>query len=212
MTLSVPPFPTDDEIPSPQKMSNLLVCALPEPDRSAANKLLMQHILPVKLAGIDYHPRPQRLSVRVYIEISRELSARPANMRLHALKLVATGTELQRLSRDALNLAITRFLLHNTGELDAEKLERWLTPAVQDLRELSEPEIVGQASALGRALESWKRSVASEYPAEWSKYRLTFLQTEATLGNVARNTFDAACGSLLEFLRDAGRSPETISL
>ena len=208
MTLSVPPFPTNDELPSPQKMSNLLVCALPEPDRSAANKLLMQHILPVKLAGIDYHPRPQRLSVRVYIEISRELSARPANMRLHALKLVATGTELQRLSRDSLNLAITRFLLDNTGELDAEKLERWLTPAVQDLRELSESEITEQASALGKALESWKQSVASDYPAEWPKYRVTYRHTKATLDNITENNFDAACGSLLEFLRDAGRSPK----
>ena len=33
MSLSVPPFPPDDDYPSPQRMANHLVCALPEPDR-----------------------------------------------------------------------------------------------------------------------------------------------------------------------------------
>ena len=211
MSLSVPPFPGNDEVPSTQKMSNLLVCALPEPDRKAANNLLVQQILPVKLAGIEYHPRPQRLSVVVYKELARTLSARPANMRLHALKLLAIETELQRLGRDALNLAIARFLLSNAGGLDAERLERWLTPPVQDLRELSEAEITGQADALAQSLESWKQSITSEYPPEWAKHRTTWQQTGAIIEAAKNAAFDKACGGLLEFLRDAGREPEEIA-
>ena len=211
MSLSVPPFPANDDTPSPQKMSNLLICALPEPDRKTANDLLVLQILPVKLAGIEYHPRPQRLSVVVYKELARILSGRPANMRLHALKLLAVETELHRLARDSLHLAIARFLLGNTGNLDAVRLERWLTPPVQDLRALSALEIANQAGALAQALDAWKHGVASEYPTEWPKHRVAFLQAQATMEAARDQSFDRACSSLLEFLRDAGRDPGEIT-
>ncbi len=208
MTLSVPPFPMDDEVPSLQKMSNLLVCALPEPDRKAGNALLVQQILPVKLSGIEYHPRPQRLCVKVYNKLGGNLSARPANMRLHALKLIASETELQRLSRDSTHLAIARFLLHHTGGLDAERLERWLTPPVQDLRELSVLEIENQAKALARSLDDWKAHVTGDYPTEWAKHREMHRTTGVAIAAAASGTFGEVTGALLDFLRDAGFAPQ----
>ncbi|MCG8417931.1 MAG: hypothetical protein MJE77_08320 [Proteobacteria bacterium] len=211
MSLTVPPFPPYDEIPSPQELANHLVCAVPEPDRKAASDLLVSRILPVKLAGIDHHPRPERLSVVVYKELARTLTARPANMRLHALKLVALGAELQRVFREALNLAIARFLIDHTGNLDAERLERWLNPAVQDLRMLSAEELTEQAVDLEKALKSWKYWVTGDYPTEWPKHRTVCLQTQAMIQSAKTASFDSATGSLLEFLRDADRKPEELT-
>lgn len=209
MKLTVPPF-SFHEVPTPQQMAEHLVCALPEPERKAAVALLVQKILPAKLAGLDVHPRPQRLSAVVYKELARVLSAQPPNMRLHTLKRYAIGTEITRLSRSALNLAIARFLLDNTGSLDAERLERWLTDAVQDLRMLSAEELAERAEEVRGELEAWKQQLTSEYPAEWDKHRVKYAQTRATLDAAATAGFDIAAGSFYEFLRDADREPEEL--
>ena len=211
MTLSVPPFPVHKELPSVQEMADFLISALPEPDRKAASQLLVQQILPVKLAGIDDHPRPQRLTVVVYKELARILAGRPANMRLHALKVVAVDAELQRLSRDALNLSIARFLSSHAGTLDAEKLERWLTQPVQELRALSGQELTLQADALARALASWKQSVTRDFPTEWAKHRESYGQTQSAIDAAKSGSFDTASGGLLEFLRDAGQEPDSMA-
>ena len=211
MKLTVPPF-SFHQVPTPRDMATNLVCAIPEPERKDASEVLVVQILPVKLAGIDKHPRPERLSAVVYKELARILSAKPPNMRLHTLKLYAVGTEIQRLAKDALNLAIARFLDGNTGALDAEKLERWLTDPVQDLRMLSGQELAERAREMHAELGAWKERVTSEYPTEWDKHRVKHQQVRATLQAADTGSFDAATGSFLDFLRDAGRDPQELSI
>lgn len=211
MKLSVPPF-SFHQVPTPRDMAAHLVCAIPESERDDASEVLVVQILPVKLAGIDKHPRPERLSAVVYKELARVLSAKPPNMRLHTLKLYALGTEISRLGKDALNLAIARFLDGNTGELDAEKLERWLTDPVQDLRMFSGQELAERAREMHAELAAWKERVTAEYPAEWDKYRARYRQVRVTLESAEKASFDAVAGSFFEFLRDAGREPQELLL
>lgn len=209
MKLMVPPF-SFDQVPQPREMAESLVCALPEAERSAATNLLLVRILPIKLAGLGSHPRPQRLTAVVYKDLARVLSAQPPNMRLHALKLYAIGTEIVRLGRDALHVAIARFLLGNTGTLDAEKLERWLSDAVQDLRMLSADELAERAREIRAEAEAWRQQVTSEYPAEWEKQKSKYMQVCATLDAAEAASFDRAAGQFYEFLRDADREPEEL--
>lgn len=211
MKLTVPPFPNTYDTPMPRDMAKLLVCALPEADRTEASDLLVFHILPVKLSGIDHHPRPQRLTAVVYKELARILGARPANMRLHALKLVAVETEMVRLGRDALNVSIVRFLQEHSGNLDAERLERWITPSIQELRMLSVNEIITQTKNLREELESWKHRVTAEHPAEWDRHRIKYLQVRATLEATEIGSYTSAAGSFYEFLRDADMKAEELS-
>lgn len=210
MKLTVPPF-SFHEVPTPKDMADSLVCAIPEPERDDAGELLTRTILPIKLAGMEHHSRPQRLSAVVYKELARIISAQPPNMRLHTLKLYALGTDLLRMSRDAVNLAIVRFLHDNTGDLDAEKLERWLTNSVQDLRMLSVDELCERATEVKSELTAWQSRVFSEYPTEWDKHQAKYHQALVTLDAALNASFSAATGNFLDFLRDAGRDPEELA-
>ncbi|WP_428269846.1 hypothetical protein [Haliangium sp.] len=206
----MPPF-SFHEVPLPRDMAKKLVSAVPESERDEASDLLVLRILPVKLAGIEQHSKPRRLSAVVYKELAKLLSSCPPNMRLHALRLHAVATEILRIGRESLSVAINRFLLHNTGNLDAEKLERWLNDSVQNLRMLSDEELVERARRLRFSLRAWKDQITADYPSEWQKHRLKYKQIESTLHAAETASFEAAAGSFLEFLRDADRDPDELT-
>lgn len=210
MSLTVPPFPHTDHILSPREMGALLVCGLPDEDRTAGMTLLVDKILPVKLSGIEQHPRPQRLSAVVYKELVRIISSQPPKLRLLALKLFSISVHLSRISRDATSLAIARFILMNAGNLDAEKLERWITPQVLDWRDLSVDEFRARADALRAELEEWRQRLVTDYPAEWDKYSVKHAHVQTTLDSAAAAAFDQAGGSLYEFLTEAGHTVDEI--
>ena len=77
--------------PTVEEMAELLVHALPEPDREAARKLLVSQILPARLANSDV---PIRQYQRVCKSIARALSACEASSRLEKLQLIAQNPEL----------------------------------------------------------------------------------------------------------------------
>ncbi|MEM9489240.1 MAG: hypothetical protein AAGC55_08850 [Myxococcota bacterium] len=90
-------------------MANLLVCAVPEAVRKAAYTSLVKTILPLKLAGLEEHPRPQRLCTVVYRDLAKVMMEKPAMLRLHVLKLQALDAEILHLGKESLNLALGRF-------------------------------------------------------------------------------------------------------
>lgn len=205
MTLTVPPF-SFYQVPEPHEMADKLVLGIVEEEREEAHELLVENILPVKLAAIEHHPRPQRLTAVVYRELARLLSGKPPNMRLHALRLRAFEVFILYMVREGLNLAIARFVLDNS-DLDASSLGHWRSQQVAELQALSTADIADIAERALDSVEQWKTSITDSYPAEWSKHKDTYRQVRCALQSAATGDFERASGPLLEFLQQCGRAP-----
>lgn len=204
MSLTVPPFRPGDSLPSAEEVAELLASAVPESDRKTARGLLVDRILPAKLAGLATHPRPQRLTSVVYKELARALAARPANMRLHALQVAALEADLLSLGRDALHLAITRYLAVHPEAADAERVGPWVKPEVDEMRECAADTLSARIQAVQEQLDAWSQQAKTEYPVEWEKHREKYVQVVQALIAARSGRFDDVTGgSLQEFLRDA---------
>lgn len=204
MSLAVPPFRPGDTLPSSEEVAELLASAVPEVDRKIARRLLVDRILPAKLAGLAHHPRPQRLTSVVYKELARALAAKPGNMRLHALQVAALDADLLSLGRDVLHLAIARYLTEHPEAAEAERVGPWLKPDVDELRACSADGLAERIQTTQEQLDAWNQRARAEYPAEWEKLREKYVQVSQALLAARSGRFeDVTGGSLQEFLRDA---------
>lgn len=208
MPLMVPPF-SFYKVPEPHEMAAKLVLGILEEERNDAYELLVENILPVKLATIDRHPRPQRLTAVVYRELARLLSGKPPNMRLHALRLCAFDVFIHYMERETLSLAITRFVL-DRPELNPEALGHWRSVQVTELLVLNAEDI---SDISERALENvaqWKTGIVDSYPAEWQRYKDIHQRVVHGLLSAATGNFERAGGQLHDFLRERGLSPDSL--
>lgn len=203
MKLTVLPFRPSETPPTLEQVAALLVAAIPPGDRKSANNLLVNRILPVKLAGLSSHPKPDRLAAHVHKELARVLSAKPPNMRLHALQVAAIQADIQAISRDALNIAIARYLLDHPEAAGTEQVVPWLKPEVEELRGCSGEVLGRRAEARLRSLRVWQERVRTEFPAEWEKARERYVQVREWLLAAEGGAFEHASGNLRDFLRDA---------
>lgn len=203
MKLTVLPFRPSETPPTLEQVAELLVAAIPPGDRKTATSLLVNRILPVKLAGLSSHPKPDRLASIVHKELARTLSAKPPNMRLHALQVAAIQADIQAISRDALNIAIARYLLEHPEAAGTEQVMPWLKPEVEELRGCSSEVLGRRAEARLRSLRVWHERVRTEFPAEWEKARERYVQVREWLLAAEEGAFERASGNLRDFLRDA---------
>ena len=204
MTLTVPPFRPGDTLPSVDEVANLLASAIPEADRKTARKLLIERILPIKLAGLRSHQRPQRLMSVVYKDLARTLSGRPPNMRLHVLQAAALEAEIIGIGREAQNLAIARYLTVHPETVDSDRIDPWLKLEVDKLR-TGPPEILAtRVQAALTQLDGWQQRAKAEYPVECERHRDKFVHIHQTLTAARSGRFDGVTGGTFqEFLRDA---------
>lgn len=196
------PFRPDDP-PTLEQVAALLVAELPARDHKTAINLLVNRILPVKLAGLASHPHPERRTSSVHRELLRTLSAQSPNMRLHALQVAALQADILAIARDALNIAIARYLLAAPEIAPDPLVVPWLKPEVEELRGFSADVLARRAEADLRSLRAWQERVRTEYPAEWERERERYVQVRAWLVAAETGRFDAITGKLHEFLRDA---------
>lgn len=196
------PFRPDDP-PTLEQVAALLVAELPERDRKAGINLLVNRILPVKLAGLASRPNPERRASAVHKELLRTLSVQSPNMRLHALQVAALQADILAISRDALNIAIARYLLAQPEAASTPQVMPWLKPEIDEMRELSADVLARRAEADLRSLRAWQERVRTEYPAEWERERERYVQVRAWLVAAETGRFEGVSGKLHEFLRDA---------
>ena len=208
MPLSVPPF-SFFRTPAPDEMANRLVCAVPEEVREEAYDLLVDNILPVKLAAIDRHPRPQRLTAVVYKDLARRLSSKPPNMRVHMLRLYAFEVFILYMAREALNLAVVRFVL-GQSDLEVESLGHWRTAQVTELAMLQSEDIADIASRALESLIDWRDRVVESYPVEWHRHKAQYRIVRSTLEAAVAGSFQRAGGALYDFLCERGKTPEKL--
>ena len=203
MNLSVRPYRPGETSPTLPAVAELLVAAVPQRDRKAARNLLVQRILPVKMAGLIHHPRPDRLAAVVHKELARVLSAKPPNMRLLVLKRAALDADMLAFSREAVHLAIARFLLQRPDVADDENMAAWIKPEVESMRVLTSDDLTEIAQERLRDLRTWQEQLKSEVPAEWEKQRARYMQVRSALMAADTGDFDNATGMLQDFVRDA---------
>lgn len=206
MPLTVPPF-SFYKVPKPREMADKLVLGMLEEERDEARELLVENILPVKLAAIDRHPRPQRLTAVVYREIARLLSGKPPNMRLHALRLCAFDVFIHYMTREALSLAVARFLLDHPDVADRD-LGHWRSVQVGELLSLTSVDVCDIAERAIESVDQWKQGIIDSYPAEWSKHKDVYVQVHCALGSAATGQFERAGGHLYDFLCHCEQTPE----
>jgi hypothetical protein len=198
------PFrPEDDYPPTLEEVAALLVAELPERDRKLAITLLVNRILPVKLAGLASHPNPERRTSSVHRELLRTLSTQSPNMRLHALQVAALQADILAIARDSINVAVARYLLAHPEVVGDAEVIPWLKPEVEELRGFSADVLARRAEADLRSLRAWQERVRTEYPAEWERERERYVQVRAWLVAAETGRFDGISGKLNEFLRDA---------
>jgi hypothetical protein len=197
------PFRPGDDSPTLEEVAEVLVAELPERDRKTAVNLLVNRILPVKLAGLASHPHPERRAGSVQRELLRTLSTQSPNMRLHALQVAALQADILAISRDGLNVAIARYLLAHPEVAGDAQVVPWLKPEVEDLRRVSADVLARRAEADLRSLRAWQERVRTEYPAEWERERERYVQVHAWLAAAETGRFDGVSGKLHEFVRDA---------
>ncbi|ACY19254.1 hypothetical protein [Haliangium ochraceum] len=203
MKLTVLPFRPGDTPATLDHVAELLVAALPERDRKTALNLLVNRILPVKLAGIEVHPKPDRLASIVHRDLARTLSGKPPNMRLHALQVAALEADILAIGRDALHIAIARYLVDTNADPGNELLMPWIKPEVEELRTCSVDVLARRAEARIRSLRAWQDRVRGEYPAEWARARERYIQVRGWLVAAETGEFEGVTGNLDDFLRDA---------
>lgn len=204
MSLTVPPFRPGDTLPTVEEVAELLASAIPEADRKTARKLLVDRILPVKLAGLRSHPRPPRLMSVVYKDLARILSGRPPNMRLHALQVAALEAEITGIGREAQNVAIARYLTVHPETVDSDRIDPWLKLEVDMLRTGPPENLASRVQDAIAQLESWQQRAKAEYPVEWERHRDKFVHVYQTLMAARNGRFDGVTGGTFqEFLRDA---------
>jgi hypothetical protein len=197
------PFHPGDYSPTLEQVAELLVAELPERDRKTAINLLVNRILPVKLAGLASHPHPERRAASVQRELLRTLSTQSPNMRLHALQVAALQADILAISRDGLSIAIARYLLAHPEVAGDPQVIPWLKPEVEELRRVSADVLARRAEADLRSLRAWQERVRTEYPAEWERERERYVQVHAWLAAAETGRFEGITGKLHEFLRDA---------
>lgn len=206
MSLTVPPF-SFHKIPEPREMADKLVCAIPEHERSEAGAILVDNILSLKLAGMAYHPRPERLVAVVYKELARVISAKPPNMRLPTLRLYAFEVYIQYMVREATNLAIARFMLDHP-DADDKGIDAWLVPQVQELRSLPVADIADMAARSLEGLQQWRASMVESYPTEWPKVRASHHLVLTALESAMSGRFERSAGQLHQFLCEVGHETQ----
>jgi hypothetical protein len=193
-------FPAGAEPLPLHELAALLAASLPIADRAKGERLLTQEILPLDLAGLASHPRPRRLQEVVFDRLTATLAGQAPERRLNALRTALLSARLGDLGRQALTLAVARYLrdhpeAHGGGRTDAA-VTRWLAAPPTAL-ETEASRLIDDLKQLGEELQK-------EHPDLWEDHRLGVVQAELELSSARTGSFEAATGSLADFLTAAG--------
>lgn len=183
-------------------LAELVAKHLPEADREEGARLLAREILPLELAGVAHHPRPRRLQEVVCEQLVAELAPQPPDRRLAILRNLLLLARLGDHGRNALALAIARYL-HDHPEA-RPAAGAWLRPSVAAWVAAPPAEVAAEVARRTADLQALDERLRRESPDLHSTYALELLHADLDLRAAATGSFGQAAGSLADFLREVG--------
>lgn len=206
-----PPVPSGDTPPPIPELAALLASGLPEADRAAARRLLVDDILSRDLRDLPSDPAAQpsvgaivRAAYGTLVTVLGEL---PRGQRLSRLTAIACTRRGDRITRRAAALAVARYVA-DRGRPSSNLVAGYLDEARPYL-ELTVDALQAEADPIERDITEYERDVQSN-PACRDEQRRALAQARRALEAARTGAFDPATGPFYVFLRNAGAKPRRV--
>jgi len=121
---------------------------------------------------------------------------------------VSRREQLESLGRNALNLAIARYLIDHPEA--SERAGDWVDPPVEAWEARPIGDLGAEATRLLDELESWKNKAEADAPDLWSRERQAYTIAKMTLQSARSGAFGSSSGPLHDFLRQVGAGSQRL--
>lgn len=198
------PLPPPPDVPTAAQIGDAIAAGIPAAQRARATELLGQ-IVPWQLRGAATFPKPRRLAEVAYEGLVDELRSVAADKRIDALETIACRTTGEKLLGDGMGLAIARWRLDHPSKA---------VPAPWD--DMSALWVGRTAAQLGTEADTRLAEVdrlTKDRTGDCREaMRLSLLHARLALGSAKTGSFATAAGSMTDFLRAVGESPQILDV
>jgi hypothetical protein len=202
--LQAPPFPKGAENLSAVELTELLLQAFRETDRTAARPFLME-ALTKKFIFLQDHFEPQKLPAVVYEDTAPFLKYYPPDGRLQGAHWLAFEAHIAELHRVAMSLALARYLREHPKAKAHPAIAEWLEGFhIEQWDALSIPEIAAEATRRRQELDRLDQRARGIDVDAWAQLEDDQWEVEMTLDSARTGQYGDAMGSLYSFLHDIG--------
>jgi hypothetical protein len=206
-----PPFPPGAVPPPSAELAGLLARGLPEPDRAAAIRVLVDEILPWDLRDLPGDPRaapsPRAIARAAYDTLANQLGEVAPERRLSRLATMACTRRGGRITGHATALAVARYVVDH-GRPRSNLVVGYLDEARTYLA-MSPDQLQAEAARVERDLAAFERDAQPDTDCA-ERQRASLVHARHALIAVRTGSFEAADGPLYVFLRNAGANPRRL--
>jgi hypothetical protein len=206
-----PAFPASATPPPAAEVAALLARGLPERDRAAATRFLIDEILPWDLRELPGDPAaapsPRAIARAAYDTLTSRLGEVPPDRRLARLATMACHRRGGRVTGRATALAVARYVA-DRGRPGSNLLVGYLAEARPFLA-MPPDQLQAEADRIEADLAAFERDARGDDECV-ARQRLAVIHARHALGAVRSGRFDAAIGPLYVFLRNAGARPRRL--
>jgi len=200
-----------EELDTFSVQARLLVKALRSRDREEAYTLLIEQILPKKLAELPTYLDPSDYLETIVESLASDLEQARPNQRLTVLRAVLCDEEISQLDRDSIRMAVARYIKDHPevteialNWLRSRDASKWLA--------MPRAELEAEAELRLEQLEKWKKFAKANHPSIWDNYRIEWLHIKLSFGAAKTGIFRTAMGSLAYFLHAVGADYDELRL
>jgi hypothetical protein len=206
-----PPVPAGDLPPPIPELARLLATGLPDADRAAAQRLLVDDILSRDLRDLPSaptaHPSAGAIVRATYRTLVAVLGGLPRAQRLARLITIACTRRGDRITRRAAALAVARYVA-DRGRPSTNLVVGFLDEA-QPYLEMTAEALQVEADRVDRDLTDFGRDARSDR-ACLDQQRRPLAQARRAVAAARTGAFDPATGPFYVFLRNAGAKPRRL--
>lgn len=203
-----PAFPASATPPPHGEIAALLARGLPERDRAAAARLLVDEILPWDLRELPGDPAaapgPRAIARAAYDTLANRLGEVPPGRRLARLATMACHRRAGRVTGRATALAVACYVA-DRGEPRSNLVVGYLADARPFLA-MPPDQRQAEADRIEADLAAFERDARGDDECI-ARQRIAVSHARHALVAARSGRFDAAIGPLYVFLRNAGASP-----
>jgi hypothetical protein len=206
-----PPFPAGETPPALPEVAAMLASGLPEPDRAAATRLLIEDILSRDLRDLPGDPaaRPSARAIvhAAYDTLASSLGQLARDRRLARVATIACTRRGDRLTRSATALAVARYVAER-GRPRSILLVGYLDEAGPYLA-MTLDQLQAEADRIERDVIGHERDAQADRTC-YEQQRIALADGRLALEAARSGRFDPASGAFYVFLRNAGDRPRRL--
>ena len=206
-----PPFPAGETPPPLPQVAAMLASGLPEPDRAAATRLLIEDILSRDLRDLPGDPSAQPSARAIvhaaYDTLVGSLGQLARDHRLARVTTVACTRRGDRLTRRATAVAVARYVAER-GRPRSSLVVGYLDEASPYLA-MTLDQLQAEADQIERELTAYERDAQADR-ACYEQQRIALADGRHALEAARIGRFDPASGAFYVFLRNAGDRPRRL--